>query len=49
MKFTNLILGLTDETGELATALTEKYLSSAEMGNLQSMTPGMTDVIFSQS
>ena len=48
MKYNHLISGLNDETGELAAALTEKYLYSAEMGNLQSMTPGMTDVIFCQ-
>ena len=35
---------ISDETGELAAALTEKYLGNAELGNFASMTPGLTDV-----
>lgn len=33
-----------DPTGELAAQLTEKYLSTAVMGNFTSMIPGLTDV-----
>lgn len=39
-------LDIDDETGELAAALTEKYLADAEMGNFTSMTPGLTDVSY---
>ncbi len=36
--------GLTDESGELAAALTAKYLANAELGNFASMAPGLIDV-----
>ncbi|KAK4035777.1 hypothetical protein OUZ56_027860 [Daphnia magna] len=38
-------LHIDDPTGELATQLTEKYLGTAEMGNLTSMTPGLVDML----
>ena len=38
------IADIEDENDELATALTEKYLGDADMGNFASMTPGLTDV-----
>ncbi|XP_045023594.1 LOW QUALITY PROTEIN: acetylcholinesterase [Daphnia magna] len=37
-------LHIDDPTGELATQLTEKYLSTAVMGNFTSMIPGLTDM-----
>ncbi|KAI9552097.1 hypothetical protein GHT06_022434 [Daphnia sinensis] len=37
-------LHIEDPTGELAAQLTEKYLSTAVMGNFTSMTPGLTDM-----
>ena len=36
--------GIVDETGEIAAALTQKYLADAELGNFDSMAPGCTDV-----
>ena len=38
------IPGIADESGELAASLQEKYLIGAEMGNFESMGPGLTDV-----
>ncbi len=38
------IPGIADESGELAASLQEKYLVGAEMGNFESMGPGLTDV-----
>ena len=38
------ILGIDDPTGEIAAEMTDKYLGYADMGNLTSMTPGLTDV-----
>jgi len=37
-------LGIADETGELAEALTEKFFDGLEMGNFRSMIPGMIDL-----
>jgi len=37
-------VGLTDESGELAAALTAKYLANAELGNFASMAPGLIDM-----
>jgi hypothetical protein len=39
-----LITGISDETGELAASLTAKYLANAELGNFESMAPGLIDV-----
>ena len=42
----DIVTDIADETGELAAALTEQYLGYAEMGNFESMEPGMVDVSF---
>ena len=39
-----LEIGVADPDGEIALSMTEKYLGYAEMGNFQSMIPGLTDV-----
>jgi carboxylesterase type B len=37
-------LGIADETGAVAQALTDKYLAGAELGNFTSMSPGLIDL-----
>lgn len=38
------LAGIPDPTGAVAANMTQTYLSGAEMGNFESMTPGLTDV-----